>query len=152
MSTLPKTLLVPTDFSAGATAALAYAIELAKVLDAEIVVLNAWELPPVGFPDGALLATSDLSQRMSEGAREGVDRAVRENAGAGVKLQGITRQNDPWRAIVEAAAEVGAGLIVMGTHGRRGLPRALLGSVAEKVVRMAACPVLTVHASDTKHD
>jgi nucleotide-binding universal stress UspA family protein len=152
MSTLPKTLLVPTDFSAGAAAALAYAIELAKVLDAEIVVLNAWELPPVGFPDGALLATSDLSQRMSEGAREGVDRLVRENAGAGVKVQGITRQNDPWRAIVEAAAEVGAGLIVMGTHGRRGLPRALLGSVAEKVVRMAACPVLTVHASDSKRD
>jgi nucleotide-binding universal stress UspA family protein len=56
---------------------------------------------------------------------------------------------EPHRAILETAKEVGAGLIVLGTHGRRGLPRWLMGSVAEHVVRTAPVPVLTVHAGET---
>jgi nucleotide-binding universal stress UspA family protein len=66
-------------------------------------------------------------------------------------MRGITRQGETWRVIAETAEELGAGLVVMGTHGRRGLPRAILGSVAEKVVRTAPCPVLTVHGGDTTH-
>jgi nucleotide-binding universal stress UspA family protein len=57
----------------------------------------------------------------------------------------MVKQGETWRTILDTVAEVGAELIVMGTHGRRGLPRALLGSVAEKIVRTATCPVLTVH-------
>lgn len=148
MSVLPKTVLVPIDFGPGSDAALAYALELAKPLGAEIVVLNAWDLPPIGFPEGALLVSGELSQRLGDNAREGVARVVRESSSYGVTMRGIAKQGDPWRAIVDAAEEVGAGLIVMSTHGRRGLPRALLGSVAEKVVRTAPCPVLTVHTSD----
>ena len=66
----------------------------------------------------------------------------------GVATRGVLKQGPTWQTIVETADEVGAGMIVMGTHGRHGLPRALLGSVAEKVVRTAHTPVLTVHVED----
>lgn len=143
---LPKTILVPTDFSDSSGSALAYAVKLAKSLGAELVVLHTYELPMIGFPDGTLVATAELTSRVLEGARVALDAAVAKHAGAGVSLRTLVKQGESWRTIVDTAPEVGAGLIVMGTHGRSGLPRALLGSVAEKVVRMATCPVLTVHA------
>ena len=141
---IPHKLLVPTDFGTGSQAALDEAIELAKVFGAEIVLLHAYEIPMVGFPDGTLVATADLTSRILEGAREGLDRVIRENADEGVRMQAVIKQGDPWRSIDEAIAEHGIDLVVMSTHGRKGLPRALLGSVAEKVVRTASCPVLTV--------
>ncbi len=141
---LPTKILVPTDFGTGSSSALDEAIELAKAFGAEVFLLHAYEIPMVGFPDGTLVATADLTSRILEGAREGLDRVVRENAARGVKLTPIIKQGEPWRAIDEAIAEHGIDLVVMSTHGRRGLPRALLGSVAEKVVRTASCPVLTV--------
>lgn len=142
---LPTTILVPTDFSEGSEAALRYAVDFAKVMGAEIVVLHAFELPVVGFPEGALIATAELNERLLEGARAGLDRELRTHAGSGVPMRSVVKEGEAWRAIVDTADEVSAGLVVMGTHGRRGLPRALLGSVAEKVVRTAHCPVLTVH-------
>jgi nucleotide-binding universal stress UspA family protein len=144
---LPKKLLVPTDFGEGSQAALDEAIELAKAFDAEILVLHAYEIPIVGFPDGALVATADLATRIVDGAREGLDRVVSENQGRGVRLTAVVKQGEPWRMIGDAIAEHGADLVVMSTHGRRGLPRAILGSVAEKVVRTASCPVLTVRST-----
>jgi nucleotide-binding universal stress UspA family protein len=143
---LPKTILVPTDFGESAERALAYAIELAKPLAAEVVVLHTYEIPMVGFPDGTLVSTAELSTRLLDGAKVGLAEAVRKHEGSGVALRSLVKEGDTWRAILATAEDVSAGLIVMGTHGRRGLPRALLGSVAEKVVRMATCPVLTLHA------
>ncbi len=141
---LPTKILVPTDFGTGSNAALDEAIDLAKAFGAEVFVLHAYEIPIVGFPDGTLVATADLTSRILEGAREGLNRVIRANEGRGVPLQAIIKQGEPWRVIDEAIAEHGIDLVVMSTHGRRGLPRALLGSVAEKVVRTATCPVLTV--------
>lgn len=143
---LPKILLVPTDFSEGSEAAIAYAVELAKPLGAELVVLHTYEIPMVGFPDGTLVATAELASRVLEGAQQGLRAVEQKHATTGVAMRTVVKQGDTWRTILETADEVGAGMIVMGTHGRRGLPRALLGSVAEKVVRSATCPVLTVHA------
>jgi nucleotide-binding universal stress UspA family protein len=142
--TLPKKLLVPTDFGTGSQVALDEAIELARVFGAEIFVLHAYEIPVMGFPDGTLVATADLAARIAEGAREGLDRVVRDNGGRGVELGAILEEGEPWRVIEDAIGAHGIELVVMATHGRRGLPRALLGSVAEKVVRTASCPVLTV--------
>jgi nucleotide-binding universal stress UspA family protein len=144
---LPTTILVPTDFGEGSAAALTYAVELARALGAQIVLLHTYEIPVVGFPDGTLIATADLTSRMLDGAQEGLRGIEQRLADAGVKLGSLVKQGEAWRTILETADEVAAGLIVMGTHGRRGLPRALLGSVAEKVVRMSSCPVLTVHAA-----
>lgn len=142
--TTPKRILVPTDFGEGSEAALSYAIDLARSLHAEVVVMHAYEIPVVGFPDGALVATPELATRVLEGAREGLERTMRAHAADGVPLTQIVKQGDAAGAIASAANEVGAELVVMSTHGRRGLSHALLGSVAEKVVRTAPCPVLTV--------
>lgn len=145
--TLPSTILVPTDFGEGSDAAIAYALELAKVIGAELVVLHTYEIPVVGFPDGTLVATAELTTRVLEGAKVGLDGIAKKLAPSGVRVRTLVKQGDTWRTILEVADEVSAGLIVMGTHGRRGLPRALLGSVAEKVVRTSSCPVLTVRAA-----
>lgn len=146
---LPKTLLVPTDFSEGSEAAIAYAVELAKPLGAQLVVLHTYEIPMVGFPDGTLVATAELTSRVLDGAQQGLRAVEQKHAGAGVPLRTLVKQGETWRTILATADEVSADMIVMGTHGRRGLPRALLGSVAEKVVRMAPRPVLTVRAGTT---
>lgn len=145
---LPKTILVPTDFSEGSDAAVSYAVELARALGAELVLLHTYEIPMVGFPDGTLVATAELTTRVLNGAQKGLDDAKARLAASGVPIRALVKQGDTWRTILDTADELGAGLVVMGTHGRRGLPRALLGSVAEKVVRSAKCPVLTVHAGD----
>jgi nucleotide-binding universal stress UspA family protein len=146
--TLPKTILVPHDLGTGSDHALAYAVELAKALEAELVVMYAYEIPMIGFPDGSLIATPEIASRISDSAQVGLDKALELVQGSGIAIRGLLRQGSAWRTILDTAEEVEAGMIVMGTHGRHGLPRALLGSVAEKVVRTAHCPVLTVHSDD----
>jgi nucleotide-binding universal stress UspA family protein len=148
--TLPKIILVPTDFGAPSEAAIDQAIDYARVFGAEIVLMHAFELPIMGFPDGALVATAELSTRIMEGAQAGLERQLASRKGCGVTLRGIVKQGDPWHMVNETAAEVGAGLIVMGTHGRTGISRALIGSTAERVVRTASVPVLTVHLGDVR--
>jgi nucleotide-binding universal stress UspA family protein len=146
--TLPKIILVPTDFGAPSEAAIDHALDYARVLGAEVVLMHAYEIPIMGFPDGALVATAELSARIMEGAQAGLDRQLAARRAAGVTLRGILKQGDPWHMVNETAAEIGAGLIIMGTHGRTGIARALIGSTAEKVVRTATVPVLTVHLGD----
>lgn len=143
---LPKTILVPTDFGDASEAALDQALELAKALKADVVLLHCFEIPLVGFPDGAMVVTAELTDRIVQGAQSALDEAVQARKGSGVSLRPLLKQGDPWRTALAVAEEVGAGLIVMGTHGRRGLPRALIGSVAEKLVRTSPVPVMSVHA------
>lgn len=144
---LPSVILVPTDFGDAASRALDYAVALAKPLGAELVLLHTFELPVIGFPDGAMAATAELTTRIVAAAQQALDQEV-ARAGAGVPMKALLRQGDAWQMALATAQETGANLIVMGTHGRRGLPRALIGSVAEKMVRTAPVPVLIVHAHD----
>ncbi len=145
---LPKKLLVPTDFGPSSDRAIAYAADLAKALGAEIVIMHAWEIPMLGFPDGAFVATAELATRVLESSQQGLNAAIKLVDAHGISARGVLKQGPTWQMIVETAKEVDAGMIVIGTHGRHGLPRALLGSVAEKVVRTAHTPVLTVHVDD----
>jgi nucleotide-binding universal stress UspA family protein len=147
---LPKTIMVPTDFGDASEAAIEYAIDLAKVLGAEVVLMHSFEIPAVGFPDGALIATAEMTNRVLEGAQIGLERQVSSYEDRGVRRRTVIKQGDAWRTVIATAEELGADLIVMGTHGRKGLPRALLGSVAEMVVRTAHVPVLTVHAGEVE--
>lgn len=142
---LPKTILVPTDFSPPSEAALDRAVSYARAFGAEIILMHAYEIPVVGFPEGALVATAELVTELDAGARESLAREAASRAGSHVIIRTIVKQGDPATVIAETADEVGAGLICIGTHGRTGLSRMLLGSVAEKVVRTATVPVLTVH-------
>jgi nucleotide-binding universal stress UspA family protein len=143
---VPKTILVPTDFSEPSKAALEYALMLANKLDAKVHLVHAYELPVVGFPDGTLTITADMATRIIEAARDSLAQLVDAYKDRGVELTSAIEQADPRDGVLSAAKKVNADLIVMGTHGRRGLSRALIGSVAEGVVRRSPVPVLTVHA------
>lgn len=141
---LPRTILVPTDFSASSDAALDYAIDIASILGASITVLHAFELPEIWFPDGVVVATSDVAARISNEAQAGLDRAVARGTSRGVQLTPVLKQGEARTTILEVVDTVGADLIVMGTHGRTGFSRLLLGSVAAQVISTSPCPVLTV--------
>jgi nucleotide-binding universal stress UspA family protein len=112
--------------------------------------MHSYEIPIVGFPDGALVATADIAARMAEASRAGLDTVVARRKGGKVQVDGILREGIAWEEINRVADELGADLIVIGTHGRKGLARALLGSVAENVVRTATRPVLTIHGPREK--
>lgn len=138
-------ILVPTDFGPPSSAAMDYAVELASVVGAEVTVFHAYEVPALGIPDGTYVATLDMDARIRTAAEQALASIVRSHEG-GVAIASLLRQGRPWEAIHDAAREVNADLIVIGTHGRHGLVKALLGSVTEKVVRTSVVPVLVVHA------
>jgi nucleotide-binding universal stress UspA family protein len=146
--TLPRTLLVPTDFSESANAALDYAIELAAKVDGKIILLHAFEIPTVGFPDASIAAATELGRRILEGARMGLDATLSARQDARVPIRACVEQDAPLQAILDVTRREKVDLILMGTHGRRGLSRALLGSIAEKVVRAAPVPVLVVRRTE----
>jgi nucleotide-binding universal stress UspA family protein len=128
--------------------ALGFAIELALKLSAKITIVHAYEVPTYGYPDGIAM-TPEAVDSIRRAAETGLERVTEHARRPGLEVQALLRQGSAWREIDAAAKEAGADLIVMGTHGRHGLARALLGSVAEKVVRSAPCPVLTVHEHET---
>jgi nucleotide-binding universal stress UspA family protein len=144
MMSSPKHILVPTDFSETAQQALEYAVGLAAKLGAEVTLLHAYVLPVVGLPEGGIFVTSEIAQRILDGAQGALDAAVKRHEKRGVAITALLKNGDPREVIDAVAGQVGADLIVMGTHGRRGLSRILIGSVAEYVVRTASHPVLTV--------
>ena len=147
MSVPPSKILVSTDFSEPAGKALDYAIALGKKTGAEIILLHAYELPIVGFPDGAFLATAEMANRIIMSAQDALDSLAASRKAAGVPIATLLKNGDPRDTILAVAKDVAADLIVMGTHGRRGFARLLIGSVTEAIVRIAECPVLTVRAS-----
>jgi universal stress protein A len=143
MST-PTQILVPIDFSESSEHALAYAVGIAAKLDATLHLVNAIGLPAMGAPEIGLAYTASMIEQITTANQtelEALAATTRASAKVGAVL---VRAGDARDVILSTADELGADLIVMGTHGRRGLSRALLGSIAETVVRHAQVPVLTV--------
>jgi len=152
-------ILVATDFSEPSRAALDYAANLAKKLEASVDLLHVWEAPTFVVPGtgmtsiyvGSGAGEQTIEEVMRQSANHAMDEFVAKAKARGVAVRSMkTEQGRPAHAIVEAAKSGEYDLIVIGTHGRTGLPRVLLGSVAENVVRHARCPVLTVrtHTSE----
>jgi universal stress protein A len=142
---LPKIILVPVDFSEGSTAALDYAVGLAGKLDAKIVLLNVVGVQVLGAEYGMPVSASAIELIYNTNQQE-LDKLVKAHNDKASFARTLLETGDP-RSVIEAAAKkLNADLIVMGTHGRRGLRRMLIGSVAESVVRNAPCPVLLVRA------
>ena len=144
-------ILFPTDGSDGADYALDHAIDLAAKYDAKLhvvhVVADVWY--PSGDPEGIDFDTSAVEKHL----RERGDRLVREvaerAAEGGVDCETeVQVGRTPHRAIVDTTEEEDIDLVVMATHGRRGLDRLLMGSVAEKVLRLSEVPVLAVKLPD----
>jgi nucleotide-binding universal stress UspA family protein len=144
MPTNIRHILVAHDFGETANAGLAYALDLAEKLNARVTVVHAYEIPVYGFPEG-LAFTPEVTGRIEAVSRKALDGLVEHARRPGLEIKGVLRLGPAWSEISAAATESKADLIVIGTHGRRGFAHALLGSVAEKVVRSAPCPVLTVH-------
>jgi len=139
-------ILCATDFSRGAEQALRVAARIAGDASAELVIVHATYLPPSAFA-GELPFPTEAIRQMAEDTQRDLEAATRAAIELGAKR--VTAQplvnGPPWLRIVETLEQDPAyDLVVMGTQGRTGLARVLLGSVAEKVVRHAPCPVLTI--------
>ncbi len=131
-----KRILVPIDWSEASMRALQFASSLAREPDAELVVLYVVPLPTVMY--------GPPPESYREHLREELCRV--QPTDPGTRVQHLLVEGNPARAILEAARDNRCDLIVMGTHGRTGLNRLLMGSVAEEVLRRASCPVVSVKA------
>jgi universal stress protein A len=141
-------VLVPIDFSPSSRAALEYGTFLAGKLGAELTVLHVWEPPGYVGPDALALLPIAHGERGWEQTRlevtREVDHFVSRSLAKPKQLGVRVEQGEPSDMILKIARDGGADLIVMGTHGRTGLSRLLIGSVAEAVLRRSTCPVLTI--------
>jgi universal stress protein A len=141
-----KRILVPVDFSAPSLQALGYAVELGQRFKPEFVVLHVVEPVVYPAPDmyGQGYDTGAVYLELERAGREQLARVATTLQRKRLAVRTLLRVGPASHVIVETAKQLKADLIVMSTHGRTGLSRVLMGSVAEKVVRSAACPVLTV--------
>jgi nucleotide-binding universal stress UspA family protein len=138
-------ILCPIDFSPGSQQAMRAAVRLASQLDAELVLAHAWYVPPVAFA-GDYVLSPEVMQELNDDAQAAIDRAAHEAAALGARrLSTKLLAGMPRHEIQKILAhDPTFDLVVLGTHGRTGLERVLLGSIAEAVVRHAPCSVLTV--------
>jgi nucleotide-binding universal stress UspA family protein len=131
------TLLHPSDFSNRSASAFQLACALARDYCARLVVLHV-AVPPLVYGEDILPPDPEI---LRQSAQAQLDRL---QAPPGVRAERRLVEGDPATEVLRVAQEIGADLIVMGTHGRTGLARLLMGSVAEQVMRQAHCPVLTL--------
>jgi nucleotide-binding universal stress UspA family protein len=143
-------IVVGTDFSEQSRAALDWAIDLARTIGSvRLILVHVYDLPLVGFPDAALMVDASTAARISDAAQASLNAEVARGSDRGVALESLLRQGDPSDVLPFLAVAEKAGLIVVGSHGRRGLARALLGSVAESVLRSSNTPVVVVPVHDS---
>ena len=147
-----KRILVPTDFSKFSQNALSYAIALADKFGAELYLLHVVQNLGVMIPDMVNVVPPIMpsNEQMTSAVREALGKVIKDNKLERFKTKPEVRLGTPFYEIIQFAKETDADLIVMGTHGHSGLAHVLLGSVTEKVVRKAPCPVLTVR--DPEHE
>jgi nucleotide-binding universal stress UspA family protein len=139
-------ILVPTDFSKHSDNAVKYAAAFAEKFAAELHFLHVVQDMAVFIPEAVLMtpAMTPPVEQFRSAARAALEKVMKDHNLTGLKVTTEIAEGVPFAEIVRAARDKDVDLIVMGTHGRTGLAHMLLGSVAEKVVRKAPCPVLTV--------
>ncbi len=140
-----RRILCPVDFSETSRAALRWAVELARRFQAELTLFHVYQAPSFTLPDGVVVggpeALADLMRQVDDSMNAWKAEAV------GLGLESVrteTALGATHPEITRHAREEGYDVICIGTHGRTGLSHVLLGSTAEKIVRHAHCPVLTV--------
>ena len=142
-----KQVLVPIDFSPHSTAAFEVAVEIARAFDSKIHLLHCYQIQPGGIsPYGIAIPSSYFAEIRDAAARQ-LDEWQEEHVPAGITVDSSLMSDTPFESIIATATKIGADLIVMGTRGLSGFKHVMLGSVAERTVRLAPCPVMTVHAS-----
>jgi nucleotide-binding universal stress UspA family protein len=149
-------IVAATDFSEDSTLALGYAEELARRFGAEMILLHVDQaLPPVMVspeigPVMDVGAMTRIGEEQRIMAQKELDKVVNRLRDGGLKARPVLKVGSPFLEIIHTAQTEGADLIVMGTHGRTGIAHVLMGSVAERVVQKAHCPVLTIRHPDRK--
>jgi len=137
-------ILVPTDFSDGSSRAFETALAMAADSGAKVTLFHVHHVPTTVFPDVILPISPEIQRDLEHSVQLLLDQWCDRARAVGVDADSRTAFGATATEICAVAEELGVDLIVIGTHGRGGLSHALLGSVAEKVVRKAPCPVLTV--------
>lgn len=144
-----KTILFATDFSESSDHAFQYALSLARKFDSllgiihvisEPVDLRGFYVPHISF--------DKLEEEIEEGARKMMEKFCRTHSQEYSKVESFVVPGIPYDEIIRKALEIGADLIVIGTHGRTGLDHVLFGSTAEKVVRKSTIPVMTIRIKE----
>lgn len=144
-----KRILVPVDFSPHADEAIATAADLSKRYDASVTLVHVYETVAYTLPEGYVLYTpQQLADIMTEFQKLLASARKKAEAAGALRVETTQLQGPVANEITGFARDKGFDLIVMGTHGRSGLKHALLGSVAERVLRKASCPVLAVRVPE----
>ena len=141
-----KTILFPTDFSETSQEAARYAISFAREFKAKVYVLHVVNekifTEGLGMP--RVVSIDELEKEMTEEARRRLKTFVPAEEAEGLDWETVIRQGEPFLEIIRFSKDQDVDLIVIGTHGRSGFEHIVFGSTAEKVVRKAPCPVLSV--------
>ncbi|MEO6593952.1 MAG: universal stress protein [Planctomycetota bacterium] len=139
-----RRIVCPTDFSPTAARAVDYAAEMARTFEAELILLHV--IPEMNYPlrsFGMASSFPHLKTELQARANEALQEVCKKSL-AGVTYRTELRDGEAHSQVLECAKATQADLIVIGTHGHTGIMHAFLGSTAEKIVRLATCPVLTV--------
>lgn len=145
METTINKVLVPIDFSDYSKSALKYAVNFAKSFNAEIILIYVVE-PVIYPPDFSMgqIAMPSINTEWDDRAKDELQKLAKSEIIGVVKAKTIIKTGKPFVEIIETAKEENVDLIIIATHGRSGVEHILFGSTAEKVVRKAPCPVLTL--------
>ena len=142
-----RRILVATDFAESAERALACAVQLARRHGAELILLHVYmDLP--AYPEVTAGQVEAIYEEQRGWIESALERRARSARTEGLLARAVLRTGSPASTVAEMARREGADLIVVGSHGRAGLDRLILGSVAERVVRLASCPVLVVKSAE----
>lgn len=138
-------ILVPIDFSDYSKSALRYAVNFAKLFNAEIILIYVVE-PVIYPPDFSMgqIAIPTVTTEFDDRAKEELNKLAKNEIPQQLKVSIIIRTGKPFVEIIDTASEADVDLIIIATHGHSGVEHILFGSTAEKVVRKAPCPVLTL--------
>ena len=143
-----KKILVPVDFSFGSERAVEKAAELARAMEASVELMHVYQLPVFALPDSSITVSPTYIADLTDRAQRALEKHRAALQADGIEASTKLMEGMPAQAIVEHANDISAEMIVMGTHGHSGFKRFLLGSTAERVVRMASVPVLSVHQQE----
>jgi nucleotide-binding universal stress UspA family protein len=138
-----KNILVPIDFGEPSKHAVEVAVDLAKQYRGTVTLLHTWEIPMYLY-GGLELGPVDLLTPVEDTAKHELAALLAETKKTLPETTSVLCQGVPWRQILDQIEKRKPDLVVMGTHGRHGIERVLLGSVAEKIIRTSPVPVLTV--------
>ena len=141
-----KKILVPVDFSEHSVAALETAVELAGAFDAKLHLLHCYQIQPGGISPYGIAIPSSYFTAIRDAAAQQLADWQEKHLPAEIPVDASMMSEVPSKSIVKTAKEIDADLVVMGTRGLSGFKHVLLGSIAERTIRLAPCPVMTVPA------